>query len=97
MSDWRLTPAARADLDGIWDYTTQTWGATQAETYVRALIAACAGIGAGATPSQDAGHVRPGYRKALSGRHVLFYRQGAQGVEVVRILYQRMDVDRQGI
>lgn len=76
MSDWRLTPAARADLDGIWDYTTQTWGAT---------------------PSQDAGHVRPGYRKALSGRHVLFYRQGAQGVEVVRILHQRMDVDRQGI
>ncbi|WP_299733503.1 type II toxin-antitoxin system RelE/ParE family toxin [uncultured Tateyamaria sp.] len=97
MNDWRLTPAARADLDDIWDYTVKTWGADQAEAYVRALIAACAGIATGATPTQDVAHVRPGYRKALSGRHVLYLRQSETGVEVVRILHQRMDVDRQSL
>ena len=95
MSDWRLTPLARADLDDIWDYTAETWGGPQAENYVRASVATCDGIAAGHAATQDAAHIRPGYRKALSGRHVLFYRERPAGIDVVRVLHQRMDVDVQ--
>jgi len=93
MTAYLLTLAARADLDGIWDYDFRIWGAAQAETYLRAIAAACAGLADGTTASQDAGHVRAGYRKAISVRHVLFYRRSEAQIVVVRILHQRMDVD----
>jgi toxin ParE1/3/4 len=38
--------------------------------------------------------VRRGYRMYPSGSHVLFYRQTADGIDVVRILHERMDYER---
>ncbi len=39
--------------------------------------------------------IRPGYRKASAGSHTLFYRVTGEGtIDVVRVLHQRMDVDR---
>ena len=95
MTACLLTPAARADLDDIWEYTVARWGAAQASSYLRTIAAACAGLADGTTASQDAGHVRAGYRKAISGRHVLFFRHTEAQIVVVRILHQRMDVDTQ--
>jgi len=31
MAEFRLTPAALRDLEGIWRYTVQQWGVAQAE------------------------------------------------------------------
>lgn len=92
MTAYVLTPLARADLDDIWNYSDATWGTAQAETYLRAIDAACAGLATGATASQNAEYIRAGYRKAYAGRHVLFYRQGIDGTVIVRILHQSMDV-----
>ena len=33
----KLTPQARADLDGIWAYTAETWNIDQAEAYLLGL------------------------------------------------------------
>ena len=44
MSGFLLSPAARADLTEIWDYTANRWGVEQAERYVRDLTAACQGL-----------------------------------------------------
>ena len=38
--------------------------------------------------------VRAGYYKYRSGSHLLFYRLTSEGVDVVRILHERMDFDR---
>lgn len=39
--------------------------------------------------------IRPGYRKLSAGSHTLFYRVTGEGtIDVVRVLHQRMDVDR---
>lgn len=39
-------------------------------------------------------HIRPGYRKQLSGWHVIYYRLTEEGsVEIVRVLHRSMDVD----
>jgi toxin ParE1/3/4 len=39
--------------------------------------------------------IRAGYRKLAAGSHTLFYRITVEGViDVVRVLHQRMDVDR---
>jgi toxin ParE1/3/4 len=37
--------------------------------------------------------LRPGYYKYPSGSHVLFYRLITDGIDVVRILHERMDYD----
>ncbi|MBF0356352.1 MAG: type II toxin-antitoxin system RelE/ParE family toxin [Alphaproteobacteria bacterium] len=39
--------------------------------------------------------VRLGYRSSLVGRHVIFYRACDGGIEIVRVLHDRMDVERQ--
>jgi len=37
VAEFRLSPAAQVDLDGIFDYTVQQWGLEQAERYTQAL------------------------------------------------------------
>lgn len=93
MRQLRFRPRAIADIEGIWDYTAARWGVAQADRYVLNLRHACIAIARNELPGEDASHIRPGYRKQLSGRHVIFYRETEGGeVEVVRVLHQRMDV-----
>ncbi|HEV6967760.1 type II toxin-antitoxin system RelE/ParE family toxin [Roseateles sp.] len=93
MTGFILSPLAQNDLGGIWDYTARHWGNDQADHYVRQIVAVCADLAAGRKPGRNAEAIRPGYRKCAVGSHVLFYRIG-EGVEVIRILHQRMDVER---
>lgn len=95
MSRYLLSPAARADLDDIFDYTAQQWGLDQAETYVRGLQHAIERAAADPRIGRSCDEIRPGYRKLVAGSHTLYYRLTGDGVvDVVRILHQRMDVDR---
>lgn len=86
-------PKAVADLDAIWRYTAQAWGAAQADAYVRTIVEACHAVARGERTGSDASSLRPGYRKLRIGGHLAFYRpQGDGTVEVVRILHERMDL-----
>jgi toxin ParE1/3/4 len=90
-----LSPAAQADLEQIWDYTHDCWGVDQAEDYVRELQRAINRVAANPRIGRASDDIRPGYRKLAAGSHTLFYRVTAENViDVVRILHQRMDVDR---
>lgn len=66
-------------------------GAEQAQEYLRELQRAAANPRIGGACDE----IRPGYLKLGAGSHTLFYRVTAEGViDVVRVLHQRMDVDR---
>ena len=94
MSRFLLSPRARADLSGIWDYTAGQWGIEQAERYVRQIVAACNELAEGRAPGRSAEDVRAGYLKQRVGSHMLYFRKGAGGtVEIIRILHQRMDAE----
>lgn len=93
MTAVAFSPAARGDLDDIWDYTIRNWGEEQAERYVRAIAMMCAALADGTHPGRSIDGVRAGYRKQAIGSHVVFYRRAeAGGITVMRILHQRMDV-----
>lgn len=95
MAGFVLSPAAQADIADIWDYTLQHWGFEQAERYVLGIRNACRELADGTRTSRPVDDIRPGYRKAAAGSHVLFFRMTDTGlVDVVRILHQRMDVGR---
>jgi toxin ParE1/3/4 len=58
-------------------------------------VAVCADLAAGRKQGRSAAHIRPGYSCCRAGSHVLFYRAGDAGmIEIVRVLHQRMDVER---
>ena len=42
-----LTPRARDDLDGIWDFTAEHWDVDQADRYIRRLAQAFANLAEG--------------------------------------------------
>ena len=37
--------------------------------------------------------IRLGYRKYHVGRHLIFYRESPEGVKIIRILHDRMDIE----
>lgn len=94
MSQVVLSPKAKSDLSDIWSYTLAEWGIDQAEKYIRELWAAMQGQALDISTSTDISDVRKGYRKVRSGSHVIFFRFTDDGIDVVRILHQRMDFER---
>ena len=94
MKRFTLSPRAQADIEEIWNYTVKQWNANQAEVYLRKIKAAIEAIADGPRLGQPCDEVRAGYRKYPAGSHLLFYRMTPDGIDIVRILHQRMDFER---
>ena len=94
MNRYVLSPAARADLEQIWDYTCQRWDDDQAGEHVREIQRAIERVVDNPMIGRACDELRPGYRKHAVGSHTLYYRIVGDVIDVVRILHQRMDVDR---
>ena len=90
---YRLSPLAEADLEEIWLYTFRTWSVEQADSCHGSIVAAFEGLAAGRKKGRPV-DIREGYFKYVVGSHLVFYRLGGAGVEVIRILHQKMDVSR---
>jgi toxin ParE1/3/4 len=89
-----ISPRAQADIEEIWDYTAARWDIDQAERYIRAIRGAIEMVADDPQLGRRCDDIRVGYRKFPIGSHVLFYRFGRAGLDVVRILHQRMDFAR---
>ncbi|MBX7435380.1 type II toxin-antitoxin system RelE/ParE family toxin [Mycobacterium sp. Y57] len=95
MSAYVLSPAAQADLGDIWDYTCERWGDDQAEMYLREIQRAIERVVASPLIGRPCDEVCEGYRRHAVGSHTLYYRGASNDViDVVRVLHNRMDVDR---
>lgn len=92
MREVLYTPRAQQDMEEIWDYTVARWGVAQADSYIRIVVTACERIAEGSTGGQPAEDIRAGYWRQIVASHVVFYREQAERIVVVRILHQRMDV-----
>jgi toxin ParE1/3/4 len=94
MKRLEFTPRARRDIEEIWDYSFNHFGAEHAEAYIRDLQRAAQAIAQDPRRGRACDDIRAGYRKFLVGSHVLFFRVTEERVIVVRILHQRMDFER---
>jgi len=88
-----FTPAAEADLDGIWDYSADNWGPDQADQYTDEIRDACLALAAGIRRGR-AVDVRPGYLKLSTGSHMIYFRDHGDRLEIIRVLHGRRDVAR---
>jgi len=89
-----LSPRAQRDIDEIWDYSAGIWGVQQAEVYVRQIRRAVEIVAEDPRRGRSCDNIRAGYRKYPAGSHFVFYRVVEGGIDVVRILHQRMDFDQ---
>ena len=96
MAKIRLSRKAIADLDGIWDYTVQTWSEEQAVVYYRQIYNAIQSLDS--IPlflEKKYDIVKPGVLGYRVGHHVIFYKRDKDGtISVERILHERMDYQR---
>lgn len=67
MAEYRLSPKAQRDLDGMFDYTVGEWRFAQALRYTDLIEAACAALAKTPMQAQDCGHIRPGLSAAWGG------------------------------
>lgn len=93
MSAFRLTKKALGDLRSIARYTQKTWGREQRNKYLSKLDESIHILAVEPHLGRKCDEVRQGYRKFHVGRHLIFYRQVASQIEIIRILHERMDVE----
>ncbi len=94
MKRLRLTPQARSDLDGIWEYSAKQWSIDQAETYLRALNSTMQLLTEQPELGRKIDDIREGYLIFQAGSHLLIYRLKTDCIEIVRILHKSSDVER---
>ena len=94
MRRFRLRRAAEEDLLGIAEYTIARWGEDQADAYVAQLDRAFHELAEKPEMGRRADDVRPGYLRHHVGRHMVYYRCVRGGIEIVRVLHDRMSPRR---
>ena len=93
MPAFRLSAKSFEDLKSIARFTLKSWGREQRNIYLSKfdesfhLLADQPHLGS----ARD--DILKGYRVYHVGRHLIFYRQKSTGIEIIRILHDRMDVE----
>jgi toxin ParE1/3/4 len=92
---YKISVKANEDLENIWLYTLETWSVAQAHYYVDLILDEIECLANNPTIGKDYGHIRKGYRYAKVKSHLIFYRiaETSSGIEVIRVLHQRMDIE----
>lgn len=93
MKALAFSPAAEADIDGIWDYSAENWGPDQADRYTDEIRDACQALASGRKRGRAA-DVRRGYLKLTTGSHMIYFRDNGDRLEIIRILHNKQDVER---
>lgn len=90
-SRYRLSPAAQADIEDIWDYTATAWSVEQAESYLLGLRDALARLALHPEIARERTEIRPPVRLYRHRSHLVIYRIGPSALEVIRIVHNRRD------
>lgn len=92
-SKYRISEAARSDLDTIWEYTFQKWSKEQADRYYSLIMNEIEFISENLTSGKPMNHVKKGYFASYVKSHMILFKRNEAIVEVIRILHQRMDIE----
>jgi toxin ParE1/3/4 len=90
MATIQLSGSAKSDLVHIGAFTLEKWGAAQAERYLGDLEQCARMLAGNPALGRECAWLRPGLRRFEKARHVVFYRQTADGILICRILHQAM-------
>ncbi len=92
MAIFRLKARAKADLKAIGRYTEKRWGHQQRNLYLAQLDACFYRPADAPQRGHRSRYLHTDYYQYTIGRHVIFYRITEQGIDIIRILHDRMDI-----
>lgn len=89
-----VSDEALGDLLSIWEYTSERWGNGRADLYIDAITVRFAWL----TRNTGLWHRRPELGEGLHSyperSHVTIFRRTNRGMEILRVLHERMDLER---
>lgn len=94
-AEYRLSLKAHEDMEAVWLYSLNQWGARQTESYIDDLTEAFAFLARNPNAGSACDVIRRGYHRYPVIRHVVYYRATDYGIEVVRVLHDRILASRQ--
>ena len=94
MPGYRLSEEAQNDLKEISRYTQENWGNKQAKYYLVELAAGFENLARSPKLGKARDEIEKGIRSFPVARHIIFYRTGAECIEIARVLHASMDIKR---
>ena len=91
MNQFRVSAAARSDLDEIWFYIAQDDPAA-ADKFIQAIIGKFPKLAGWPEIGRQREELSARLRSLVVGRCVIFYRPMENGIEVVRVLHGARDL-----
>lgn len=88
-----ISRRANTDLAAIWDYTAEEYGPAAADNYIIQLYNSMVSLADFPMLGSDYSHIRKGYRKLSSASHLIFYIAHDDGIEIIRILHAKVDIE----
>jgi toxin ParE1/3/4 len=86
---------AERDLVDIWLYTFNEWGELQADKYMDELAVAMNLLSQQPFICRERSEFTPPVRIQHHGHHLIVYMAQDNGISVIRVLHENMDVDGQ--
>ena len=90
MNQYRVSEAARSDLDEIWFYIAQD-NPDAADKFIGLLVSRFPTLASMPDIGRKREELSPGLRSIPVGRYVIFYRPMENGVEIARALHGARD------
>lgn len=91
MPTYKLSPLAEDDLYKIIFTTINSWGNEQAKEYAQNIDAALIKLAQYPDFGRERNEVYNGAKSFPVEKHIVFYQVSDNGIDVARILHQRMD------
>lgn len=89
---YRIRQLAENDLEQIWLYSFHEWGLEQADRYIRSMIGRFSWLAENSQLGKRRDDVKFGYYSFPEGKHVIFYTITENGIDIIGIPHQRMDI-----
>lgn len=87
-----LTSDAAEDLEGVWQFSFERWGADQADAYLARIEACLTRISAGEAHCRSYPELDTRLKSHHCEHHYIFFLEGADKVTVIAVLFERMDL-----
>ncbi|MFV0645870.1 MAG: type II toxin-antitoxin system RelE/ParE family toxin [Sphingomonadaceae bacterium] len=91
LAQFRLTPAARNDLEDIWRYSASTWSIEQADHYIDGLEESFNRLLLTPEMTRERTEFVPPVRIYRNAQHLIVYRIEADYLAILRVLGGRQD------
>jgi toxin ParE1/3/4 len=89
--NYKISIKASEDIENIWLYTYKNWSLEQADRYVDLIFDEIEYLSANPKSGKNLSHIRKNYYNSKIKSHIIFYRIAEKGIEIIRVLHQRMD------